>query len=57
MTSAPVRDPLAVSTVRTVETSGFPVVHSTINVRGLGVGQIRPSHGSSRGGNHERKEP
>ena len=27
----------AVSTVRTVKTFGVPVVHPTVNVRGLGV--------------------
>jgi len=30
----------AVSTVRTTKTFGVPVVHSTVNVRGLGVGQM-----------------
>jgi hypothetical protein len=29
-----------VSTVRTIKTFGVPVVHSTVNVRGLGVGQM-----------------
>jgi nicotinamidase-related amidase len=31
----------AVSAVRTIETFGGPVVHSTVKVRGLGVGQMR----------------
>jgi nicotinamidase-related amidase len=38
----------AVSKIRTIKTVGDPVVHSTVNVRGLGVGQMRgrtPVHG------------
>jgi hypothetical protein len=38
----------AVSTVRTIKTFGVPVMHSTVSVRGLGVGQMRgraPVHG------------
>jgi nicotinamidase-related amidase len=30
----------AASTVRTIETFGVPVVHSIVNARGLGVGQM-----------------
>ena len=40
MTSASVRDPLADHLV-TPENAAFPFVHSTVNVRGRGVGQMR----------------
>lgn len=47
MTSALVRDPLA-DHLLTPDNATFPLVHSTVNVRGLRGGSDARSHGSSR---------